>query len=259
MSIPAPDFDEQSTPIYGIRQPKDTQKLTFVFRAIRRIAADVEAALQFFGIPPVVPAGGPVVAASSGARDAYWGTPATAAARRTLQDLGATTVRIDGGYVERYYAGLTDGGANPGGRITAGWYRQPIEHRFADLRRTAAFNVTTVPTAVVWDTEVEDLPGWHSLVTNPSRVTVDRAGVYRLDGSAEHAGGATLILNVYVNGLGLAHLQSAVLSAAGANAAPKVNVSLRLAVGDYVEIVLYNGATLAAVPARCYLQVTQVG
>lgn len=62
-----------------------------------------------------------MVASSQAARDAYWGTPATAAARRALQDRGATTIRLDTGQVERYFALTTDGGANPGGRAAAGW------------------------------------------------------------------------------------------------------------------------------------------
>lgn len=62
------------------------------------------------------------VASSQAARDSYWGVPANATARLALQNKGARTVRTDLGVTQQYFAATTDGGSNPGGKITAGWY-----------------------------------------------------------------------------------------------------------------------------------------
>lgn len=80
------------------------------------------------------------VAGSSAARDSHWGSPSTATTRRALQDSGAITVRTDLGYTEQYFAGLTDGGTNPGGRSVAGWY--PVAGAAAPVTVTAANAVT---------------------------------------------------------------------------------------------------------------------
>lgn len=122
MAIPAPGADETATPVYAMRRPKNSRKAYKFYESVSRLADDLESALLSFGLPPVV-TGTPVVALTDGARDTYWGVPATAAARRSLQDSGAITVRPDKGFAEQYFAGLTDGGANPGGRTAAGWYR----------------------------------------------------------------------------------------------------------------------------------------
>lgn len=109
------------TPIYNISYPDGTTRVIDLPTALHDEAYSIEAALTAFGMPPVI-SGTPIVAASSAARDLYWGVPSTASARRALQNLGAEAIRTDTGITERYYAGLTDGGANPGGKAVAGWY-----------------------------------------------------------------------------------------------------------------------------------------
>lgn len=120
MPIPAPEAWENSIPPYGIRAAKPTAQALKIPIALDRIARDVSTALEEFGLPPVVSSHS-IVAASAAARDAHWGVPANAAERLALQSLGATTLRTDTGTEERYFASLTDGGANPGGRPVAGW------------------------------------------------------------------------------------------------------------------------------------------
>lgn len=137
--IPAPGADEDATPLYGIRKPKSSRLAKFIWQSIARIGDDVESALQTFGLPTVA-TGAIVVAASAAARDAHWGVPATAAARRALQDSGAVTIRTDTGIIERYYAGPTDGGANTmPGYPTAGW--KPLSSPWVDFA-TVATNLT---------------------------------------------------------------------------------------------------------------------
>jgi hypothetical protein len=119
--IPPPEADELAVAPYGIRYPRPGSKAFKLATRFQRIAEDVSSALAIFGLPTVV-TGTPVVALSQGGRDAHWGIPTNATQRRALQDRGALTIRADLGTTERYFAGLTDGGANPGGHTLAGWY-----------------------------------------------------------------------------------------------------------------------------------------
>lgn len=186
MSIPAPGTDETATAVYGIRKPNSLQKAKWIGRAIGRIADDVESALQFFGLPPVVGAG-TIVAASSGARDAHWGTPANATQRLALQALGATTIRTDKGWSERYYAAQDDGGtnANPGGMLTAGWYRTiaPRHAEFAAASASVATNVVASVGALARTTAASNDKTFATIATNV--ITVVEAGIYALDGSGD--------------------------------------------------------------------------
>ena len=88
------------TPEYGIRFPTGATKQINLGAELETMAADIERALIAAEVAPVTPAA-EMVAATAAARDAYWGTPATATARRTLQNLGATTIRTDTGITER--------------------------------------------------------------------------------------------------------------------------------------------------------------
>jgi hypothetical protein len=108
------------TPIYHIRYPDDGTKLNNLGPELGDMGASIEAALQAASIPPVT---NPqiVAAGSAAARDAYWGVPATEAARLALQNKGAQTVRTDKGWTEQYLA-TYDASANPQGATTAGWY-----------------------------------------------------------------------------------------------------------------------------------------
>lgn len=123
MSPTAPESWELATPKFGIRYPRPTAPAAKLPTAFEHIATDLDTALELGGKEPG--GGGPFhVATSAAARDAFWGIPSTPADQRALQDRGASTVRTDLGYTERYFA-TYDAATNPGGRSTAGWY--PVE------------------------------------------------------------------------------------------------------------------------------------
>ena len=121
--MPAPETWENLVAPYSIRVPKPSAPAAQLPAMFQHLADDVSAALQAAAVSPA-PNANVHVALSDPARDAYYGTPATAATRRALQDSGALCIRPDLGGTQRYYAGPTDGGANPGGRSSAGWYRE---------------------------------------------------------------------------------------------------------------------------------------
>lgn len=109
-----------TTPLYGIRYPDSTTKLVGLGPELETFAGDVERVLQAAQIPAVTPAN-TVVAATQAARDQAWGVPSTDTQRRNLQNLGATTIRTDKGWTERYFAQY-HATLNPGGVAAAGWY-----------------------------------------------------------------------------------------------------------------------------------------
>lgn len=108
------------TPVYGIRYPDSTTKLKELGGELAQMGSDFERAMQTAGIPPV---SNPqiVTAPSAAARDAYWGTPTTEAARLALQAKGAQTVRTDKGWTEQYFATF-NASTNPQGTTTPGWF-----------------------------------------------------------------------------------------------------------------------------------------
>lgn len=110
-----------TTPTLAIRYPDGSTKANQLAAALQAQALDTEAAILAAGIPPVQPMS-IVVAATQAARDSAWGIPATEAERIALQNLGATTVRRDKGWTERYYA-TYNSVSNPAGASVAGWYQ----------------------------------------------------------------------------------------------------------------------------------------
>lgn len=111
------------TPVYSIPVPGSDDKPKDFSDQIWALGLGVEAALQAASIPgtsnPDIR-----VSATAAARDAYFGTPATEAARLALQARGATTLRTDKGWTERYFA-TYNASTNPQGATPAGWY--PID------------------------------------------------------------------------------------------------------------------------------------
>ena len=110
-----------TTPVYGIRGPDGSTKAKDLPAALSQQNLDIEAALLLAQIPPTVPAN-VYVAPTAAARDLKFGKPTTANARLALQNSGALCMRTDLRYIEQYFAGATDGGANAGGVTTPGWY-----------------------------------------------------------------------------------------------------------------------------------------
>jgi len=93
-------------------------------------------------------------------------------------------------------------------------------------------------TAVTWPTEVFDVGGYHSTVTNTSRITIPsgKAGYYRFSWRTGLTAAACTV-RLYVNGTG--GTSAAVLGAANSEANGSTIV-LSLAVADYVECYIYQ-------------------
>jgi hypothetical protein len=191
------------TPTFGIPYPDATTKGKNLPTELQAMAAGVEAALVAASVPPVTPA--PVmVAATAAARDAYWGVPATEAARVTLQGRGATTIRTDKGWTERYYA-TYNASTNPGGATPAGWY--PIEGAIPEVNLLPSGNqaVNAGSTITAWSA-----PGSGGSVLTDSEwftysggvITALRAGRYRIMARASvvNAAGQALAFFLTRNG-----------------------------------------------------------
>lgn len=169
-----------TTPVYGIRVPDGRSKLKDLGTELAQTAYDLEAALVAASIPPVTPA--PVmVAASANARDQFWGVPGTAAARTALQNRGATTIRTDKGWTERYFA-VYNATTNPTGKPAAGWYPLDPGARFAKLTATAQ-NVTDSTVVSVGALSLVGAESSEASFVTPGAgsVTFTEAGLYTIN------------------------------------------------------------------------------
>jgi len=167
-----------STPAYGIRYPDARTKLVDLGPELALFAGDVERVLQSVSIPPAaaLPA---VVANTQAARDQAWGVPSTDTQRRNLQNLGATTIRPDKGWTERYFA-LYHATNNPGGASAAGWY--PVEGVLPRVSLTKTSAQTTTPNAqtMLWDQST----GTPGLYQARDRITPNLRGLWRFEYTA---------------------------------------------------------------------------
>jgi hypothetical protein len=159
---------ENVTPVYGIRYPKPTAPAMYLPDSFQHTGLDVEAALKQASIPPVTPA--PVmVAPTAAARDAYWGVPATDSERTALQNRGATTIRTDKGWTERYFAAAS--------APVPGWYpvdRGPIVH----AENTAAQTINNAWASLSTSLPTADTA--RSIGYTPAAATIQVAGLYRV-------------------------------------------------------------------------------
>lgn len=183
------------------------------------------------------------IAVDGAARDTQWGTPTTASARRALQDKGAATTRLDLGWTERYYANLTDGGANTGGATVAGWY--PITGKLPFVSLGMAAISPAIPTGfstvgMGWDTELSDVSDLHNSTTNPSRVTIKQAGQYQvtvhLTGTSA-SGAAYAGVQLSLNGAAYPRATKTEGTSNGVvYPSPVIAQVVTLAAGDYLEV-----------------------
>lgn len=163
MPTPPPAADENATPLYGIRYPKATAKAYTLPTKLADLATDMETVLHDAAMPAVI-SSAIIVAASSTARDSHWGTPTTSTARLALQGLGATTIRTDLGIVQQYFANLTDGGTNPGGRTTAGWYQVSASGTTGSLLAAVKTTAQSLASSTSGSTSIVT---WDSATGNP--------------------------------------------------------------------------------------------
>jgi hypothetical protein len=109
------------------------------------------------------------------------------------------------------------------------------------IRLTHSIAVSLASAAIVclpFDTEVTDVPGWHSTVSNPTRVTVGNAGMYLITGTIQYqAGGAG---NRYAilsqNGVTQVAANGGMFSASANVALVTVTTMTYLLAGDYIEL-----------------------
>jgi hypothetical protein len=107
-------------------------------------------------------------------------------------------------------------------------------------------NIATVNATdklLTFNTESYDPLGMHDLVTNTSRITIAVAGLYVVTGAAQFAGNATgfrqlgLIVNNFATFL---NFVNAPVNSAGASTKLVVTDTVKLNVGDYIELDAYQ-------------------
>lgn len=115
-------------------------------------------------------------------------------------------------------------------------------------------------TIVSLGAEDEDIPGWHSNVTNDSRITVDENGLYLCIGRVVWAGNATEMrrLTITVNGTSVA-MDDSVPVPASFSSTNKCVKAVRLTAGQYVELRAAQTTTGSLDMTSAYLEVIRIG
>lgn len=105
------------------------------------------------------------------------------------------------------------------------------------VKRSAAQSIATAtPTDIIWDASEHNPNGLWVSGTNPSRVTVDKPGLYRIATEVLTGGTADNAASVIIRKNGssvVTHLLGVALTAAGVIT---VTTDLLLVTGDYIEI-----------------------
>jgi hypothetical protein len=70
---------------------------------------------------------------------------------------------------------------------------------FSGARVGISGDVTPAGSTVAWDTEIYDTDGYHSNVTNNSRLTVPVAGIYAVSWGMRQSGATTNFITLYKN------------------------------------------------------------
>ena len=100
-----------------------------------------------------------------------------------------------------------------------------------------------VATEIAFDSEISDVPGWHSTSTNNSRITVDANGYYQASGFVEYtgAGGTGTYMDtvmIYINGVDSYSTRQWVEINAFNKRYSITTPIFGLAANDYIELVL---------------------
>ena len=138
-----------------------------------------------------------------------------------------------------------------------------LEQRDRDLEDWLAFRAIDAPatslnrsgaqsipnntlTAVTWDVEAYDAFELHSQTSNTSRITVPASygGLWRFGYSLDFAANAAGVRLAYLNRNGalVRYAANESVPAAGVNTTFTGTVELRMAVGDYVELIVYQNS-----------------
>jgi hypothetical protein len=98
--------------------------------------------------------------------------------------------------------------------------------------------------AVSWTAQIVDTDDMWEGVTNPSRITINTAGVYAINGSVRmDTTGAYAQYNWFVRKNGTAQLWQAVASFTGAFLGVGISAVIDLSAGDYIELITGHSGT----------------
>lgn len=105
-----------------------------------------------------------------------------------------------------------------------------------------------VYTTVSWDAESADAGDWHSLTTNPSRITVPSAGVYRVSWVVTWAAQTTPphYYRVQKNGTTVYTHGSGSVTASQVSSQP-YQITVVCAAGDWLTLQVQPGVTVSAI------------
>ena len=119
------------------------------------------------------------------------------------------------------------------------------------LKKSAAQSITTATyTAATFDVESFDTDNMHDNVTNPSRITINTAGVYLFTGSTVWATNTTghRIMGFRTNASGTQTLGGIVTASIPVAAAPadlgrnSISMIYKLGKGEFVEMMVYQNS-----------------
>lgn len=117
--------------------------------------------------------------------------------------------------------------------------RMPLAIIYHSATQSIANNTST---ALVFNSEAPDDNDWHSVVTNPSRITVTLAGQYLAVGQVEWASNATGYRQAALTKNGGAFAGVTTPATTGAQTTLLVVMPTVLTAGDYVELFVAQGS-----------------
>lgn len=118
--------------------------------------------------------------------------------------------------------------------------------RFCRVRKsTDMVTANATPVACTFDTAIKNVNNMWEGVTNPTRITSNRPGWYRVIGQVDWAANATgdRDIRIVKNGAAAAILGQSIVKSATLTTGQIVEALVYLGVGDYVELVLNQTST----------------
>lgn len=108
---------------------------------------------------------------------------------------------------------------------------------------------STVSSAISFDTELFDIGTMHSTVTNPTRVTATKAGLYLLTASTEFSSDNTTgFRRVQFRLNGTTFTEGSTVGGTGTSTQVSVSSLWQAALNDYAELMIAQNSTLAKTP-----------
>ena len=151
-------------------------------------------------------------------------------------------------------AGTETGPLGTGGAASATYIGAKVSNSGA-----TALTASTM-TVLSWDTETFDSDGFHEGVTNPSRLTIPtgKDGKYLLHGSVGFGANAAAdrIVRIRKNGsdaTDLAYVRTPLAQSGSNPTRMQIQAVASLAATDYVELIVYTGATGTSTEATSFV------